>query len=493
VAEPGWYDDQHDPSFVRWWDGNRWTQHVQQKMPPVRRDAHAVEGVREPANRQEAKQDKRALTSAQRELQTLERTLAQTRERILAAEGQERASLAAELGRLRRDVGLTQQSLGVLVEELNGAKRELVNARREVELQEIGAYDFDHPGESSVALKDEIDITRREYKALATSGGATRVAQNFTFNNSAAQGRKFLTDLSKLALRSYNAEAENCVKTVRAGSLTTALGRLDKAKVAAERLGRMFDLRIDDRFHGLRRHEIELAARHLRAVERERELERARKEDLREQARAQKELDAARDKLSRERDHYLSVLSRLRESGDAEGVARMEAQLADVDAAIIDVDYRVAHIRAGYVYVISNVGAFGEGVVKIGMTRRLEPMDRVRELGDASVPFRFDVHALFFSKDAVTIETMLHHRFADARINKVNLRREFFRVSPSDVLQALEAENIEILEFTIDAAGEEYLASRGHSPVPPALSSEAAQNMHGVPSRGGDTSHAEAG
>ena len=89
-------------------------------------------------------------------------------------------------------------------------------------------------------------------------------------------------------------------------------------------------------------------------------------------------------------------------------------------------------------YVISNLGTMGANVVKIGMTRRLEPMDRVKELGDASVPFGFDVHALFFSDDAREIERSLHERFADQRVNKVNLRREFFYVDPEQVRAAIE-------------------------------------------------------
>src|SRR5699024_11338683 len=118
-------------------------------------------------------------------------------------------------------------------------------------------------------------------------------------------------------------------------------------------------------------------------------------------------------------------------------------------------DYRAVNIRAGYVYVISNIGAFGEGVVKIGMTRRLEPMDRVRELGDASVPFTFDVHAMFFSEDAVSVEAALHREFADQRINQVNQRNEFFRVAPSDVLGDIKKHRYSMLEFRTNVDAEE--------------------------------------
>ena len=125
----------------------------------------------------------------------------------------------------------------------------------------------------------------------------------------------------------------------------------------------------------------------------------------------------------------------------------MRAQLEDLDKAIEDVDYRAANVRAGYVYVISNLGAFGESMVKVGMTRRLDPMDRIRELSDASVPFNFDVHALFFSDDAVTIETKLHQRFADKRVNRVNLRREFFYATPAEVREHLLELTGELLSF----------------------------------------------
>lgn len=113
----------------------------------------------------------------------------------------------------------------------------------------------------------------------------------------------------------------------------------------------------------------------------------------------------------------------------------------------------------GYVYVISNVGSFGPNIVKIGLTRRLEPMDRVRELGDASVPFVFDVHALFFSDDAVSVEAELHRRFAHTRVNRVNLRREYFYATPAEVKSALIEIAGNLLEFNEHAEAEQYRAS----------------------------------
>jgi T5orf172 domain len=143
---------------------------------------------------------------------------------------------------------------------------------------------------------------------------------------------------------------------------------------------------------------------------------------MREERKAQQEMERERAKLEKERQHYENALEALMEKGDEEGANRVRDHLNEVAKAMEDVDYRAANIRAGYVYVISNVGSFGEKMVKIGMTRRLDPTDRVRELSDASVPFNFDVHALFFSKDAVGIESAMHDRLAHARVNAINHR-----------------------------------------------------------------------
>ncbi|MGB7982954.1 MAG: DUF4041 domain-containing protein [Candidatus Nanopelagicales bacterium] len=234
--------------------------------------------------------------------------------------------------------------------------------------------------------------------------------------------------------------AENAVKTVKAGTLAAAQKRLSTAREQIAKQGQMIDLAVTDRYHWLRLEEVELAARHQQAKAADREKERERRAELREQKALEAEIKREKERLEKERAHYLNSIQRMRDSGDADGAEALQGELDRIDAEIAAADYRAANIRAGYVYVISNVGSFGEGVVKIGMTRRLEPEDRIRELSDASVPFNFDVHALFFSEDAVTVEAMLHRAFAAGRLNKVNQRREFFRVHPQQVLEALTAQ-----------------------------------------------------
>lgn len=343
---------------------------------------------------------------------------------------------------------------------LTAIESELIGVRNAVDIQELGLYDYEHPAESSADLSTKLESLRFQIKAAIRDKRAANASSGFTFNGSQAQGRKFVSDMTKILLRAYNAEAENCVKAVRAGNLSVAQARLSKAAEMIERQGAMISLTIDPTYHRMRLSEIQLANDHLQALQREKELERARREELREQRKAEQELTREHERLDKERAHYVATLSALELNGDEAGAERLRAKLADVDRAIHDVDYRAANIRAGYVYVISNVGAFGERMVKIGMTRRLEPMDRVNELGDASVPFRFDVHALFFADDAVGVEAMLHQTFADSRVNRINLRREFFYVTPEQVLAALKSHAVEIVEFRTDADSEEFRLSQ---------------------------------
>lgn len=112
-----------------------------------------------------------------------------------------------------------------------------------------------------------------------------------------------------------------------------------------------------------------------------------------------------------------------------------------------EIDYREANQRAGYVYVISNIWAFGENIYKIGMTRRLEPQDRVDELGDASVPFTFDVHAMIFSDDAPKLEASLHHTFDDKKVNMVNGRKEFFNVTLDEIEKVIKENHDKLVEI----------------------------------------------
>ena len=332
-------------------------------------------------------------------------------------------------------------------------------------LQDVGIYRYHHPLEDAAAYKDRLEAVNARIDEFVKTGRAVLASDMFTFDGSLAKGRKMTGDFSKLMLRAYNAEADNCVRSLRSGNVRTATARLERAMAAIERLGAIMEMRVNPDYHQVRVEELELTADFQMKVQEEREQAREQKAELREQKRVEAELAAQREKLDKERAHYAGVLAQLREKGDDAAVAELEGRLHDIDAAIEANDYRAANIRAGYIYVISNVGALGSNVVKIGMTRRLEPKDRVRELGDASVPFLYDTHALFFSEDAVTLENELHKAFADRRVNHVNARREFFFATPAEVRELLLEKVGGLLEFNEKPEAPEYFQSRGLWPA----------------------------
>lgn len=329
-------------------------------------------------------------------------------------------------------------------------------------LQEVGIYEYHHPLENAEAYKQALTDLRDEIREAVKTSEAIVIAKKFSFNNSLAEGRRLTTDLSKLMLRAYNAEAENCVRAIRAGNLETAQKRLNKAAADIEKFGAAMQMRVSPEYHRLRTKELELTADYMMKVQDEKEAARAERERLREQRKVEQELAAERQRLDKERAHYQAVLQRLRSSG--ESTSEIESQLARIDDAIQQNDYRAANIRAGYVYVISNIGAFGPNVVKIGLTRRLEPLERVRELGGASVPFPFDTHAVYFSDDAVTLENELHRAFASHRVNHANARREFFFATPDEVRQVLVSKVGNLLDYNPSPEATEYFQSKHYWP-----------------------------
>ena len=366
---------------------------------------------------------------------------ADDRLRLLEAEN---AALRAQLQSLGSDAGA--------VVELNDQRV----------LQDVGIYRYHHPLENAVAYRERLDGIGTRIAELVKAGLAIEKSNMFTFDGSLAKGRSLANDLAKLMLRAYNAEAENVVRTLRAGNSQTAARRLEASRTAIARLGKMMEMRISDNFHALRVEEIELTADYLVKKEEEREAARAERERLREERKVEQELAAARELLEKERSHLVTVIEKLKASGLPD--PELEQQLLNVDNAIVQNDYRAANIRAGYVYVISNRGALGQHVVKIGLTRRLEPQDRINELGDASVPFRFDVHAIYFSEDAVTLENELHHHFAPRRLNWANNRKEFFFASPAEVRSVLVEKVGNLLEFAEQCDSTEYHQSVNYWP-----------------------------
>ena len=463
---------------LRYFDGTRWTEHVSDRglvsrdplpqaptLTPTHTAAPTGAGSPNPSAAPIARPVPSAGTAQQvPKMPDRQGGLLSGRKSLQEENDQLRSILdnigVPERDALREETEALRSEASRLHAEIAALRTQVVATNEQMILQEVGVYEYSHPLDSSVAYKTWLDETKAHIKRLVGADRAVTCTSQWTVNGSTKEGAKMVRDISKLMLRAYNAEADTCVRSLKPTNRDSTIARLDKTRETIAKLGQSMQIRISDELHATRVQEIRVTADFLAKREEEREREREDRARLREEERVAREIAAEQAKLAKERQQYFTALQQLRANGDEAATAAMEAKLAEIDAGLAGLAERAANTRAGHVYVISNVGAFGERMVKIGMTRRLEPMDRIRELGDASVPFRYDVHAMFFSPDAVGIETALHRRFADLRVNLVNAHREFFYVTPTEVRTALAELDGHPLEFTDEPLAEEFRQSQ---------------------------------
>ncbi|MGP4991956.1 GIY-YIG nuclease family protein [Glutamicibacter ardleyensis] len=376
-------------------------------------------------------------------------------------------------------LGLTVEQLqekvhGLRVEE-QALRERLAKLNAEADSKEHEQYlaavkfrdDYPTAADGATAVAEAIKELRVEAKQMVKSGLALQIhgdiAKFFDTNAgvSNAMSKHIGKSYSDLILGYFHIECEAAVRQLRTSSnFEASLNRLGRAYQASANVTQAIGIAISDEYFELRMNELQLVYNHLAAKARERAEAKDERDRLREEQAAQQEFEKEISSLEKELEHYENMLQQMRSRDDGEAVERYAALIDEVRERIASIEERAANSRIGYVYVISNVGSFGENVVKIGLTRRLEPMNRVRELSNASVPFKYDVHAMVFSMDAVGLETAMHRRFDAERINTVNRRREFFRVTPRQVLNELIERNADVVEWVEDPAAEEFRLSK---------------------------------
>lgn len=378
-------------------------------------------------------------------------------------------AIQKELENARSELASIKENIASESTLLAEIKAEIIQTNEEVMYQSVGIYtpryEFTKVDEYKVKLAD----IRQRQKDLVKSKKAVLGSSSWTVNGSEAKGRKMVADMQKLLLRAFNSECDDIIEHVKYNNIDSSEKRITSSRDAISRLGDMMSVSITREYYMLKIEELYLSYEYQRKKEEEKEALREARAQQREEAKAAKELEEARRKLEKEQLHYENALSKLNKqiaeaSEDDKSAleqkrAELENQLASIDASMKDVDYRAANQRAGYVYIISNIGAFGENVYKIGMTRRLDPMDRVYELGDASVPFNFDVHAMIFTDDAPGLEAALHNAFADRKLNYINQRREFFNVTLDEIKEVVKKNYDKTVEFVDIAPAEQYRES----------------------------------
>jgi hypothetical protein len=406
-------------------------------------------------------------------------------------------NVRAELARIREeaqrhteraaaDVASLHQQKAALSQEYSSARALYDKLKAEIALLEenledvsVGLYTPHYDYDTSQAYRDALEAIRAEQKQLVKDGLAALCSQTWNIQGDKKAGARMTKQYLKLILRAFNGECDAAMANVTWNNVGKMEERLRKAYDAINDLGAVMQMRITPDYLTLKLAELRLEYETAQKKREEQEEQRRIKEQIREEERALREAEKAREEAEEEEARYQQALDQARaemEKASGEALALLQRKMEHLDAAL----HRAQELkekarcmaqltRSGHVYILSNIGSFGNDIYKIGMTRRLEPRERIKELGDASVPFDFDVHALIYCDDAPKLEGAFHSRFRERAVNLVNPRKEFFAVT-IDEIQTVAIEQQCKVELTKLAEARDYretLARRVAGAPPP--------------------------
>ena len=398
--------------------------------------------------------------------------------KLLNPEQQEIANLVKEIDKLKLEKDKISKEVDKLLSKkqdlsnkIKLKKKDLILLDDEILMQEFGLYKPIYDFESSEKYKQAIDNLRVVQKEMIKNKSAVIYSNNWTVDGSKAKGRKMTNDNIKQIIMAFNIECDNLIAKVKYNNIQSIQKRIEKTFERLNKLNESNQVRLTSKYLECKLSELKLVHEYQVKKQEEKEEQKRIREELREEAKLKKELEEAKKNTLKDITHFENALSKLNEQLKSNNLSdeeiknlqikkeEIEKNIDNLNLSLKDIDYRQENQRAGYVYIISNIGAFGKDVYKIGMTRRLEPMDRIDELGDASVPFNFDVHAMIFADDAPKLENALHKAFENKKLNMVNQRREFFNVTLEEIEKVVKENFDKTVEFKKEPEAEQFRQS----------------------------------
>lgn len=327
----------------------------------------------------------------------------------------------------------------------NELKKETSLLEENLEDISFGIYEPYFTFQTSEEYKSALEKLRDQERQMVRDGKAAICPIKWTINSSEKEGARMVKLNEKILLRAFNGECEAAVANVSWNNVTKMEERIRKSFEAVNKLGEVVKVSITQEFMKLKLDEIRLAHEYEEKRHQEREEQRRIREQIREEERAQQEIEKAREEAEQEEARFQKALEKAREEAAkatgaqlqklTEQISSFESKLDEARKKKERAISRAQLTKSGHVYVISNIGSFGEGVCKIGMTRRMEPQERIDELGGAAVPFPFDRVVMLYSDNAPELEYALHQLFEERRLNLVNRRREFYRDVKSEEIE----------------------------------------------------------
>ncbi|RKU13087.1 DUF4041 domain-containing protein [Candidatus Poribacteria bacterium] len=348
--------------------------------------------------------------------------------------------------------------------KLASLNRQLSTLEDEVNIQSYGLYQPKYDLGFSTELKNRLDQIRKKQKTMIREKTAIICSTDWTVDGSRTDGKKMTNRQIQLMARAFNGECDSIVPKVRYNNYGRIVDRMTRVYDAINKLGEPQHCRIQESYFNLKIDELVVVHEYQEQLQFEKEEQRRINEQIREEQRAQRELEKAQQEAEKEEKRYQRALDEARqeiEQATGKRQEKLQTEIQRLNELLLEAQVnkeramsRAQMTRSGHVYIISNIGSFGENVYKIGMTRRLEPTDRVRELGDASVPFRFDIHAMIYSEDAPALENHLHGLLEKRSVNRINSRKEFFNVSLEEVEEIVRKYNVEAQFIRVPPAEE---------------------------------------
>ncbi|MDR0298495.1 MAG: DUF4041 domain-containing protein [Streptococcaceae bacterium] len=357
--------------------------------------------------------------------------------------------------------------------QINEKKKELESLNKEIALsndilgfQELGFFERQYKFSDSTNYKNALNDLRVKEKNLIKNNRAGLIIIPMTLDNNATKGKAMQNALIKAAIRGFNGEADALLTKISVSNLWQKKTALEKA---FEQLNKMYSrnsIKLSLEYLDLKKEELQLAAEFELQKQEEKDLLREQKEREREDKKLQLELQKQQAKYDKDITQFSNAIEiaedKLKTASPSEieelrkQIEEYKQKIESLNSDKEELNTKFSNAKAGYVYVISNIGSFGEGVVKIGVTRRLTPTDRIEELGSASVPFKFSTNALIFNDDAFDLETRLHQHFDKYRVNKFNNRKEYFKVGLNEIKEYLENDKSLNVEWNEQPENFEY-------------------------------------
>lgn len=375
-----------------------------------------------------------------------------------------------------KSINIENQKIKREIQELKNLKKDLISSIEEgtKELEHITSYLNDELFKYDIELTYPFDLVEVDPSQINTYIKKLQMKEKELLNleevkifNVSTENKRHQNAQAKQIIRLFNAETSQLINKVNSKNIESMQNKIFKSYEGINKIFETDNVRIPETLLDIKLEMLDLMHKYQVKIEDEKIIRREERARLKEIEQAEKEMEKKLKELDKDIRHHNNEIKKLtmylnntdlqvEKELYIEKIRELDQSLKNLNSERENVEDRKDNAQSGFVYIISNIGSFGENVYKIGVTRRLEPMDRINELSSASVPFEFDVHALIFSENAFELKNKLHEYFKKYKVNKVNGRKEFFKVNINEIKDKVLSEHNSTVQFIDEPKAIQY-------------------------------------